>query len=56
MDDARWRIVGIAPDGSRFEMPIDWPTRERAEEIAAFADRVLPVSFTVVIEKAETIH
>jgi hypothetical protein len=56
MSDERWRIVGIHTNGYRHVLPIDWPTREKAEEVARVAKYLVAPGFRVVIEKVETEH
>ena len=53
MADERWRVVSIHTNGYRHVLPIECPTREKAEEIARTTRNDWLNLFRVVVERVE---
>jgi hypothetical protein len=47
-----WYVVGYHDaSGYRTVLPVAWPTREKAEEVRKFSERLIAPGFRLVVEQ-----
>jgi hypothetical protein len=50
----RWIVVGYHDaSGYRSPLPVAWPTREKAEEVRDFTQRLVARGFRLVVEQVD---